>query len=351
MRNGSALLQGIGKKALIVSGAHGASASGALEDCLEVLEGLGIGYCHYPGIRENPELESIIYGKTVMLGEGCDCVIGIGGGSPMDAAKAISIAAANGLKREDLYRVELFKQAYPIVAIPTTAGTGSELTQYSVLTDSECGRKAGWGHELAFPKVAFIDPRYTISMGREVTINTGLDALSHLLEGLYSTKREALIYPLIHTGMGDILQHLPLAAAEPTNMTARAALARASLYGGISIAQAGTTLQHSIGYPLTSTFGIPHGLANGIVMQQIMELYYPHVGTVLDETFSAIGSSRKSFYAWLEKILPPVKMDMDAAFTAKSVPEVMASRNMANNPLTVAPEQVGNIYETLRRQA
>ncbi len=269
----------------------------------------------------------------------------------MDAAKAISIAAANDLKQEDLYRVELFRQAYPIVAIPTTAGTGSEVTQYSVLTDSATGRKAGWGHPLAFPQIAYIDPRYTISMSRELTINTGLDALSHLLEGLYSSKREAVIYPLIHTGIGDILQHLPLAVAEPTNMTARAALARASLYGGISIAQAGTTLQHSIGYPLTSTFGIPHGLANGIVMRQIMELYYPNVGKVLDDAFAAIGSSREGFYAWLEAILPPVKMDLDAAFIARSVPEVMTSRNMVNNPLRVVPEQVGNIYETLRRQA
>lgn len=348
LRENPALLKGFGKRALLVTGAKSAVSSGALRDCVAALDSHGISHLVFNGITENPELDSIIAGKDIMLDEGCDLVIGIGGGSPLDSAKAISLAAANGLSRKELYRTDLFSKAYPIVAIPTTTGTGSEVTQYAVLSDKETGRKAGWGHELAFPRLAFCDPGYTFSMSPEVTTNTGLDALSHLLEGLYSCKRDPLLYPLIHSGIKDIIRYLPIALAEPHNAGARWAMMRASLYGGITIAQAGTTLQHSIGYPLTSAFGTPHGLANAIVMRAVMELYYPYVQEELDSALASFGISRSAFFAWLDELLPPVSLHLDDAFIAKSVPEVMASRNMASNPMSVTPNQVRDIYLAIR---
>jgi len=349
LRDNAALLDGIGKKALLVTGARSAAASGALDDCVQALRMHGIGHTQYSWISENPELDSIIAGKDVMLAEGCDLVIGIGGGSPLDAAKAISIAAANKLPRDQLYQSALFAKAFPIIAIPTTSGTGSEVTQYAVLSDRLSGRKAGWGHPLAFPRLAFCDPAYTFSLNPEVTTNTGIDALSHLLEGIYSSQREPVIYPLIHTGIGDIMQYLPVVIQEPSNPIARARMMRASLYGGITIAQAGTTLQHSIGYPLTSRFGLPHGLANAVVMRAIMELYYPAVREPLDAAMANCGHGKDSFLAWLEGIVPQPELPLDDAFIAASVPEVMASRNMANNPIRVTADQIADIYKSIRR--
>ena len=340
-----AQIAGLGSKALIVTGKSSAARSGALDELLSFLAVQNP--VIYDGINENPHLESVVMGADLMREQDCDYVIGIGGGSPLDAAKAISLAAANKLGIDDIYRTDLFKRAFPIVAVPTTSGTGSEATQYAVLTDSRIGKKAGWGHALAFPRLAIVDPSYTLSLPYHVTLNTAVDALSHLLEGLYSRLRDSLIFPLIHKGIELIIRYLPLALADLQDLEARTALARASLYGGMTIAQGSTTLQHSIGYPLTSTFNVPHGLANGIVMKQMMELYWPVAGKLIDEAFASFGFSRHRFYDWLDKLELKAAMSIDEDFIAAKVPEVMASRNMANNPTQVSPEQVASIYRSL----
>jgi len=337
----------LGTKALIVTGKNSARGSGALDDLITGLRGQSISFSVYDAVTENPDLACIIEGAEFMRKAVCDLVIGVGGGSPLDAAKAISLAAANHLGMDELYATEKCERAFPIVAVPTTSGTGSEVTQYSVLTDTRIGKKAGWGHALAFPRLALVDPRYTISAPLQVTINTGIDALSHLLEGLYSKLREPLIFPVIHKGISLIIHYLKTALQEPDNLRARTALSQASLYGGMTIAQGSTTLQHSIGYPLTSFFNVPHGLANGIVMKQIMELYWPESGSLLSEAFASFGFSRQSFEDWLDSLELKADIGIDAAFIAERVPEVMSSRNMANNPIEVNPEQIACIYRSL----
>lgn len=340
-----AQIAGLGSKALIVTGKSSAARSGALDELLNFLAVQNP--VIYDGINENPHLESVVMGADLMREQDCDYVIGIGGGSPLDAAKAISLAAANKLGIDDIYRTDLFKRAFPIVAVPTTSGTGSEATQYAVLTDSRIGKKAGWGHALAFPALAIVDPRYTLSLSYHVTLNTAIDALSHLLEGLYSRLREPLIFPLIHKGIELIVKHLPIALKDPQNLEARTALSQASLYGGMTIAQGSTTLQHSIGYPLTTAFNVPHGLANGIVMKQMMELYWPEVDGLIDSAFGSFDYNLQQFYDWLDKLELRAEMRIDEDFIASKVPEVMASRNMANNPVPASPDDVAKIYRSL----
>ena len=336
-------IQSYGKKPLIVTGAKSAIASGALQDVMALFED----YQVYAEIKENPELGSIMHGAEVFAQSGCDFVIGIGGGSPLDAAKAISMAAANQLNINQLYSTELFQKAYPIVAIPTTSGTGSEVTQFSVLNDDRSGKKAGWGHPLAFPVLALVDPRYTLSLSKEVTQNTAIDALSHLLEGLYSANREPLCYPMIHKGIGLIVKNLPLALKDAGNLQARTALSQASIYGGMTISQSSTSLQHSIGYPLTTAFGVPHGLANGIVMKQIMKLYKPAVHELLDEAFGSFHFSMEDFFSWLDDLNLKADVQITEEFVNERVPEVMSSRNMLNNPLEVTAEQIADILWSL----
>lgn len=336
-------IQSFGKKPLIVTGASSAIASGAQQD----VTALFADYQIYAEIKENPELDSIMRGAEVFTQSGCDFIIGIGGGSPLDAAKAISVAAANQLNLDQLYSTELFQKAYPIVAIPTTSGTGSEVTQFSVLNDNRSGKKAGWGHPLAFPRLAIVDPRYTLSLSAEVTKNTAIDALSHLLEGLYSANREPLCFPMIHKGMSLIIKNLPRTLKDPSNLEARCALSQASIYGGMTISQGSTSLQHSIGYPLTTVFKVPHGLANGIVMKQIMKLYKPAVHGLLEEAFGSFHFSIEDFFAWLDDLNLNADVQITEEFITQRVPEVMSSRNMLNNPLEVTAEQIADIFLSL----
>lgn len=338
---------GMGSRAFIITGKNSARESGALDSVISVLREGNISWEVFDRVGENPELDCVMEGAEKLSASGADYVVGIGGGSPLDAAKAISLIAANRLSREDIYKVENFKTRMPIAAVPTSSGTGSEVTPYAVLTDPILSRKAGFTSEQAFPDLAICDPGFTFSLPRKVTLHTAIDALSHLLEGIYSIKRDLRMLPLLQAGIGLIVKHLQRAIDEPTCREARSALMRAALYGGVSIAGAGTTLQHSIGYPLTSRLGLSHGLSNGVVMRQVMDLYYPAVGGLLDKVFAGIGLSRAGFCEWLEGWGLSVGQIPDDEFIAACVPEVMGSRNMANNPFPVGSDQIADIYRSL----
>jgi alcohol dehydrogenase class IV len=347
LNKGSVYLKNLGKKALLVTGKHSAIACGAQEDILSELKTLNIEWALFNSVPENPDLQIIMQGVKAFTDNHCDFIIGIGGGSPIDAAKAIALTAANGLDIDNIYNTAAFKSTYPVVAIPTTAGTGTEATQYSVLTDTEKHKKAGFGHDLAYPALSLVDPHYTLSLSKEITINTSIDALSHLLEGLYSNKRTPLIYPLIYQGIKLIYTNLTYVLSNLTDYTGREALMHASLYGGITISHTSTTLQHSIGYPLTSVYNIPHGLANGIVMKDILELYYPAVKHELDELFAYLSISKSEFYDWLDAFEMSSKVKLTPDFIETKIPEVLASRNMANNPFEIKAEDIRRIYHNI----
>ena len=339
----------LGKRALIVTGKNSAEQSGALADVISVLTESGISYVLFDSITENPSLDIVMEGKSAFLQNECDFVIGIGGGSPIDSAKAISLASANSLGRDELYNTSAFKKAYPVLAIPLTAGTGTEVTQYSVLSDPLTKKKAGFGSDLAFPVLAVLNPKYTLTLPPKVTLHTALDALSHLLEGLYSNQRSPVVYPFIYKGIASIMKFLPLVLSQRENYLAREELMRDALYGGMVIAQGSTTLQHSIGYPLTSFYNIPHGLANAMVMEDIMELYYPAVHQELDDLFSYLQISKDDFYAWLHSLPFERKIEFSNDFIDKAIPQIISSRNMAFNPLLVSEQQVRNLLENLRK--
>ncbi|MEF3694494.1 MAG: iron-containing alcohol dehydrogenase family protein [Candidatus Cloacimonadota bacterium] len=338
----------LGTRALIVTGAHSALKSGALDAVQSLLQEGGIAWEVFDQVSENPSLETVMDGATMLLETGCDFLIGIGGGSPIDAAKAINLVAANHTKIEDIYNASLYSKAFPLVAIPTTSGTGTEVTPYSVLTDLKAGKKAGFGSELAFPHTAILEPAFTLSLSRKVTLHTGIDALSHLLEGLYSNKRNRVMYPIIYNGIKTIYHNLPKCMSQPDNLEARSEMMRASLYGGMVIAHASTTLQHSIGYPLTTEYGVPHGLANGIVMRSVMDLYYPALKAELDNLFEYLGISRDQFYKWLEALQISLDFQISESFIDSRLPEVLSSRNMANNPFDISAEDIRKIYYELK---
>lgn len=344
------MFSALGKKALIVSSKSAADKSGVNACLLPILQKQGIAVHVYKEICENPSTELVIKGKEEFLRHGCDFVIGIGGGSPLDAAKAISLAAANDLSQDQLYDADMRRKAFPIVAIATTHGTGSELTPYSVLTDASSRRKAGFGSELIFPKIAIIDPAYTLTTSPKVSLNTSIDALSHLLEGIYSTQRSPLLFPMIFRGIKLIRDHLELCLKEPQNMRAREALCLASMYGGIAIAHTSTTLQHSIGYPFTTQFGIPHGLANGMFMEVIMRFYAPVIKDELDALFTYLGCDMESFLGWLDKFPIKVRVSADDAQLRAWIPQILAARNTVISPVQPSAEELFTILKNVQKE-
>ncbi len=338
----------LGKKALIVTGRHSAEKSGALADMTDLLEKWGINYIHFNHVTENPLLETVQDAVDLCTKEACDFVVGIGGGSPVDAAKAVAVAVYNGLKARQVYAVEKIQGALPLVSVPLTSGTGTEVTPFSVLTDSENGKKAGFGHDSMFPVVSFCDPVYTMTVPPVVTRDTGLDALSHLLEGVFSAKRNPVLYPLIRQGVLDILQWLNRAIEDGNNLEARSRMMMDSLWGGMVIAQTGTTLQHAIGYPLTARYGVSHGRANGLVLSAIYKLYYPAIKDELARVFGPDAESLGSkLDHWVSQFNIFDDLTLDKRFIPDMAKEVLGARNMANNPLSVKQADIEALYHRL----
>ncbi|MCK9329844.1 MAG: iron-containing alcohol dehydrogenase family protein [Candidatus Cloacimonetes bacterium] len=337
-------LSSFGKKAFIVTGKHSAKKSGALDDLLEALNTLSIEFILFNEITENPNISSIEKGSLILKQNNCDFIIAIGGGSPLDAAKAISLMYANNLNKNNIFDNSLHKSALPLIAIPTTSGTGSEVTPYSVLTNNETQIKAGFGSPLMFPKISFIDPKYTISANKHITRDTAVDALSHLLEGIYSLNHADFLQPLIFKGIELIYNYLLPCLEEPDNYQFRENLMLASTYGGMVIAHSSTTLQHSIGYPLTTVYGLSHGMANGVVMKNMMNFYEPHLDNRLNKLFEYLRINKQDFFNWLDKLDLKFEHHITEEFLTARIPEVLNSRNMAITPVKVNEEQLKKLY-------
>jgi len=227
----------------------------------------------YDRIEPNPTYQSVDEGVELLEKNDCEAVVALGGGSTIDAAKLMaSIAVNKGKAYEYAYQgKKIEKKGLPLIAIPTTAGTGSEVTPFLVVSDREKKLKVPVRNRHLFPKVAIVDPELTVSMPREVTASTGADALSHALEALWSKKSQPISDYLALRAAKIIFENLKKACEEPGNIDAREEMSLASLLAGIAISSAVTGPSHAISYPLTSIFGIPHGNACSLTLPEVME--------------------------------------------------------------------------------
>ena len=275
--------QNLGRKALLVTGRHFARAAGVLDDALAQLPGAIV----FDEVVENPTDGICDRAGLICRQEGCDFVVGIGGGSAMDVAKAAAGLARNPGPCRQYFGSEKFEQeVLPIVAVPTTAGTGSEVTPYSVVVDSAERVKRTLTARGLFPAVALLDPNLSLTMPRHVTVSTGLDALSQAMEGVVSRRCTPLCDLLALEACRIIAQWLPRAVedgaahrrvastarvASTDNIEARSWMLYASMLAGCVIAHTGTTLVHGMGYYFTLEYGLPHGLANGLLLAPSFE--------------------------------------------------------------------------------
>lgn len=278
--------RGWGGKPLVVTGRGSARASGLLDRVLKQFARAEV----FEGVPENPDTVTCEEGAAVCRAAQCDWVIALGGGSPMDAAKVIALLARNPGNCVDYFAAQTRAHpALPIAAVPTTAGTGSEVTPYAVLVDTAQHAKRTIRGDDLFPRAAFLDPTATTGMPPTVTAATGLDALSQAMEGLLSKQATPIGDALALDACRMIAQWLPRAVRQGGDLDARGAMLHTAMLSGCIIAQSGTTLVHGMGYYFTLNFGLPHGLANALLLSPVFEVNARHEPEKVAALATALG--------------------------------------------------------------
>lgn len=263
------LLKKMGNKAFIVTGRH-VAVSDMMKQLTALLDENGIGCVIFDGITGEPTNTMIENGFEMLKSSGCDFIIGIGGGSPLDSAKAIAAMAVNEGSIADYNGKEITGEILPLAAIPTTAGTGSEATKFTVITDSEKGIKMLLKGDVLVPKLAIVDSSFTVGAPKSVTSATGLDALTHAVEAYTSRKAFSMTDTLAVSAVKRIMKYLPIAYKEPDNSLAREQMSIAALEAGICINNSSVTIVHGMSRPIGALFHVPHGMSNAMLLKECL---------------------------------------------------------------------------------
>ncbi len=263
-------LKSLGKKAMIVTD----TVMIDLGNCAKVetaLKNQGIDYVIYSEILGEPTDTMIEKGLNLYKKENCDFLIALGGGSPIDSMKAIGSLVVNGGNISDYMGKVIDVAVPPMVAIPTTAGTGSEATQFTIITDTKKNIKMLLKGKVLIPKLAIIDPQFTMTAAPKVTAATGLDALCHAIEAYTSRKAQTLSDTFALSAVERIFKYLPIAFHDGKNEEARVQMSVAALEGGIAFNNASVTIIHGMSRPIGALFHVAHGLSNAMLMKECLK--------------------------------------------------------------------------------
>ena len=262
----------LGKKAFIVTDTI-MEKLGYVEKCMQQLNKKGITVSTYNKVDAEPTNIHVLEALSLCKEEKCDFIIGIGGGSCIDAAKAVAVLYTNGGEVEDYVQkdIEIENNPLPLIAIPTTSGTGSEVTSVAVITNKKTDVKMMMKHPSFIPKVAIIDPVLTSSLPPQITAATGIDALCHAIEAYISKFSQPLTDVLALSAIESIMKYLRIAYEDGRNMEAREAMMIASLQAGIAFSNASVTLVHGMSRPVGALFHVPHGISNAILLPTVLE--------------------------------------------------------------------------------
>ncbi len=263
-------LADIGKRAFVVTSPSSAK-NGSLHDLTEAFEKKGIAYEVWNRTRPNPTLESVGEMGRRARSFGCDFVVGLGGGSAMDAAKGAAVLAANDMPPESLFELPYLRKPLPVVAVPTTCGTGSEVTAVAVLTVGV--NKKSFKTEDVIPRIAFLDARYIDSLPGRITVETAVDALSHAAEG-YLMRDSWASDMLAEEVFAFFAACLPSLLSGQYDHGIRERLLFMAMLAGLVIVTTGTSAVHAMGYALTTLRDIPHGRACGLLLGEYTALSY-----------------------------------------------------------------------------
>lgn len=260
----------LGSTALFVTTnkARIAKKTGYYDRIMRILRDSGLRVYEFVDVLHDPPIENIMYAVRLFKDKGIDLIIAFGGGSALDAGKAIAVGLSLGDVRQYLYPRIVEEEITPVIAIPTTCGTGSEVTKYSILTDTSTRKKKVLAGLPLIPKVAIVDPLTLKTLPENLIAWTGFDALSHAIEAYMSRASTPVTDPIALEATRIVIDSL--LNAYKGLMEAKAKLHLASTMAGIAINTAGTTLIHALGYYLTTHHGVHHGLANAIYMPFVL---------------------------------------------------------------------------------
>ncbi len=265
------LVKELGCNKIFLVADPGLQSAGILDKITAPLTKAEIPYQLYTDIAPEPGLMLADKGNELARQFGADCVIGTGGGSAMDVAKAISILLTNGGNAEDYLGLgKISKPGVPKIMVPTTAGTGAEVTFTAVFINEKTQSKGGMNGDPLYPDAALLDPELTVSLPPHVTASTGIDAFTHALEAFVSTQAHSISDMYAIEAIDLISSNLGKAFANGNNLEARSKMLLGSLLGGKALATAGVGLVHAMAYPLGGMFNIPHGLANAVLLPYVV---------------------------------------------------------------------------------
>ena len=332
VRNSAKELAKLGKTCLIVTGRTSARLCGALQDVTDTLESNGQSWILFDGIGQNPRLTDCMVAAEKAINGSADFVVGIGGGSALDAAKCIAVLAANpGMTQAQLYAFDWANAPLKTVAVGTTAGTGSEVTKVSVITTPD-GRKKSFHHEAIFPVLALGDPIYTMSLPPMVTRATMVDVLAHCAESFFSRVANHISRVYAVEGIRlllPVMRKMAENGCDELDYNTRERLYCASIYGGLAINVTGTCFPHTMGYLLTEAFGIPHGTACAVFQKDFYEYNKSVVPALAAEFLVRIGCGEEEYLHLIEKLTPPCEVTMDEALIADSHSRWLGNGSMA----------------------
>lgn len=259
-----------GRKILIVSGKSSIFNSGLFDKITGILSKEGLEYVSYPGASPEPDTEDVDKGVQLCIKEGCDCILAVGGGSAMDVGKAIAVVATNGGSVREYFGEMTYKnEPLPVVAIPTTCGTGSEVTRFAVIVDRSQFTKKTVSSEKIIPKLSILDAEVLTTLPSQLAVATGMDAFSHAAESYLSTRADFLSKIFAVESLKLLLKSLPEMNEKPDSLDVREKLLLASLIAGFGLNKTGTIIVHGMGYALTITHNTHHGTANAILLPYV----------------------------------------------------------------------------------
>ena len=337
---------------------------GVTKKVIDVLEGAGLDYEIYSNIKPNPTIENVQTGVEAFKKSGADYLIAIGGGSSMDTAKGIGIVIANP-EFEDIRSLEgvapTKNKSVPIFAVPTTAGTAAEVTINYVITDVEKNRKMVCVDPKDIPVVAFVDPEMMSSMPKGLTAATGMDALTHAIEG-YITAGAWELSDMFHLKAIEIISR-SLRNAVANTPEGRADMALGQYVAGMGFSNVGLGIVHSMAHPLGALYDTPHGVANAIILPTVMEYNAPATGEKYREIARAMGVQgvdsmtqeeyRKAAIDAVRKLSEDVGIpaDLKAIVKEEDIPFLAKSAYddacRPGNPRETSVEEITELYKSL----
>lgn len=309
----------------------------------------------FTDIEENPSIGTVDTAAARCRESGADIIVAIGGGSVLDAAKCVALLQKNeGSIREYLYRERKpAGRGLPLIAVPTTAGTGSEVTPFAVVTDKEKNAKPAIAYPEAFPDHAIVDPALTLSMPTAVAVSTSLDAMTQALEGFWSTRANDMTRAMAFRAIVLIFRNIEAACLDK-DRDAIEKVTLGSVIGGTQMAMIGNTALHPLSYPLTLDYDLRHGLACAIYVPAFLRFNKAELGPWFDDLLTVLGFSTVeefalAFEAKMEKLGAPTRLST-LGVTREAIPQIVRNgvgRSTDFNPRKLTPETMVEILETM----